>query len=345
MSTFWEGRLRDQVYNTAKLHAALDALRSDGIDTDHAFKETGLSLKVIEDEQFRVSPNQILKAFKNISDQKWDPYLPYRIGSNVHLSAYGLYGYALLCSTCYRETVDFATKYHYLAAPTVEMQFVFDDHEEGWDIEPISADQVDHQFYAFLVCLQMGIHRSLHRDVIGPTFQPHLLEMRFAEESFYRIPPEAASEIRMGANRNRFHISGDWVYRKLELGNELTFKQIVQICDKELSELMEHGGVAGQVRRALLENAAFASSMDAIAQHLGLTSRTLRRHLKQENKTFSEIVDSTRAELALRYLRTHELSTEEIAYVLGFSETASFVRAFKRWTGKTPKAYRVSFAA
>jgi AraC-like DNA-binding protein len=263
----------------------------------------------------------------------------------VHLSAYGLYGYALLCSTCYRETVEFATRYHYLAAPTVEMNFVFEQDEEGWDIEPVATDQVDHRFYAFLVCLQMGIHRSLHRDVFGSSFHSHLIELRIAESAEYGLPPEAANAVQFGCPRNRFHVGSDWIGRRLELGNELTFKQIVQICDTELSELVMQDGVSGQVRKVLLENAAFASNMDAIAQHMGLTSRTLRRHLKQEATTFSEIVDSTRAELSLRYLRSADLSTEEIAYVLGFSETASFVRAFKRWTGKTPRAYRMGLAA
>lgn len=334
-----------KVYNTAKLHAALDVLRASEIDTRHVFDGTGLNCEDIANEQFRVSSLQILHAFKNISDRCWNPYIAYRIGSNVHLSAYGLYGYALLCSTSYRDTVAFAKKYHYLAAPTVEMNFVFDDQEEGWDIEPVASDHVDHRFYAFLVCLQMGIHRSLHRDVMGPEFQPHLIELRFDDSSEYRIPAEAADTIRFGAPRNRLHVRTDWIDRRLELGNELTFKQIVQICDTELSELVMQDGVSGQVRKVLLENAAFAANMDAIATHMGLTSRTLRRHLKQESTTFSDIVDSTRSELALRYLRSADLSTEEIAYVLGFSETASFVRAFKRWTGKTPRTYRMGFAA
>lgn len=273
------------------------------------------------------------------------PHLAYHIGSNVHLSAYGLYGYALLCGTCYRKIISFATKYHHLAAPTVEMRFDYTEGEEGWDIEPVASNHVDHAFYAFLLSLQMGIHRSLHRDVMGKEFQPHLLELRLAETAPYTLPPEAATHIQHGAARNRFHVALSWFDRRLELGNELTFRQIVQICHDELSELVVHDGVSGRVRRALLENAAFASNMDAIALHLGLTSRTLRRHLKQENRTFSEIVDETRTELALRYLRSAELSTEEIAYVLGFSETASFVRAFKRWTGKTPRTYRMAFAA
>jgi AraC-like DNA-binding protein len=333
------------VYNAAKLHAALSTLETYQIDTQHVLEGTGLGPDDIRNDDLRVSSQQILRAFKNISERDWDRFLPYRIGRSVHLSAYGLYGYALLCSTCYRETIAFAKKYHHLAAPTVEMEFAFEDDAEGWDIEPVATDHIDHKFYAFLLCMQMGIMESLHRDVMGPGFLSDLIELRITDQIFYQLPDSAARRIQLGAGRNRFHVTVDWIDRKLELGNDLTFKQIVQICDTELSELVMQDGVAGQVRKVLLETAAFSSNMDAIARHMGMTSRTLRRHLKQESTTFSEIVDTTRVDLALRYLRAAELSTEEIAYVLGFSETASFVRAFKRWTGKSPRAYRMGFAA
>ena len=73
--------------------------------------------------------------------------------------------------------------------------------------------------------MQMGIHRSLHRDVIGPSFQPHLIELRFQDDADFRLPSEAADTIRYGAPRNRFHVQTEWIDQRLELGNPLTFKQ------------------------------------------------------------------------------------------------------------------------
>ena len=336
--------MRERIYSPAKILAALEFLREREIDTAFVFKDTGIIKSELFNEKMRVSSYQMLRAFKNICVRNLDPYLPYEIGRSVHLSAYGLFGYAILCSTSYRDTVEFAQKYRYLAAPTSEIVFEHDEGEEGWGVEPIAAAQVDKEFYAFLVNLQMGVYHSLHQDVMGGAFYSNLIELRYDEDSPYKLPKGAAKEIRYGADRNRFHVPKEWLDHKLELGNELTFKQISRVCDAELSELVMQDGVTGQVRKVLVENVAFASNMDVIAENMGMTSRTLRRHLKLEKTTFSEIVDSTRTELALRYLRAAELSTEEIAYVLGFSETASFVRAFKRWTGKTPKNFRMAAA-
>ncbi len=74
-------------------------------------------------------------------------------------------------------------------------------------------------------------------------------------------------------------------------------------------------------------------------QTLGLSSPTLRRHLEAENTTFSAIVDEVRREIAQRELRSNR-TVGEIAFRLGFSSASAFDRAFKRWNGQSPKAYR-----
>ncbi len=331
-----------RVHNVAKINAALDVLRRRGLETGHMFDDTGIETSQLHDVDLRISNDQLLKAFRNISDRKWHPHIPYEIGQNLHVSSYGLYGYAVLCSVDYRETAEFAQKYHFLAAPTASMEFVQDEGAEGWGFEPVPASYAGKEFYEFLVNLQLGIYNSLHRDVMGAGFTSRRIEVRYSNDSAYTLPADAADEIILNAGRNRFHVGVEWLEHKVELGNQLTFNQLVRICENELSEITQKDGVSGQVRRSLIQNVALSSSMDTVAQSLGLTSRTLRRHLKREQTTFSAIVDAVRMELALKYLREATLSTEQIAHVLGFSETASFVRAFRRWTGRTPKYYRTS---
>jgi AraC-like DNA-binding protein len=332
--------MEEKIYNGAKLSAVLTALEQRHIETDHALDGSGLKRSDLTDKDLRVSSAQILQVYKTVADRNWHPHLAYEIGSNLHVSAYGMYGYAMLCSTRYRDTVQVATRFHALAAPTAQMQFMFEQGEEGWNTEPAITTHDDRDFYAFLVALQMGTFNTLHRDIFGLDFMPPLIELRFQKTDKVSLPEHVADQVIYGANRNRYHVPAEWLDRKLELGNDVTFPQLVEICKAELSELSGRDGVVGQVRRFILENAAFSANMETTAEQLRMTSRTLRRHLKREQTTFSEIVDSVRTELALKYLREAVLSTEEIAHLLGFSETSSFVRAFKRWTGKNPRAYR-----
>jgi AraC-like DNA-binding protein len=82
--------------------------------------------------------------------------------------------------------------------------------------------------------------------------------------------------------------------------------------------------------------------MDAIAEKLGCTRSTLLRQLKAEGVTFEQVVDELRHKMALHLLTAEKASVKEAAHLVGFSEPAAFSRAFKRWTGMTPRAARSS---
>jgi AraC-like DNA-binding protein len=82
------------------------------------------------------------------------------------------------------------------------------------------------------------------------------------------------------------------------------------------------------------------ATMAEIASQLGLSRQSLFRRLRAEGVTFEEVLDGLRHKLAFRYLNGDELSVKETAFRLGFSEPASFSRAFKRWTGTSPATVR-----
>ena len=80
-------------------------------------------------------------------------------------------------------------------------------------------------------------------------------------------------------------------------------------------------------------------SMDLIAVKLGISRQTLFRKLKAEGITFEKVLDELRHKLALHYLNEKKVPVNQTAYLVGFSEPAAFSRAFKRWTGASPRAY------
>jgi len=82
-------------------------------------------------------------------------------------------------------------------------------------------------------------------------------------------------------------------------------------------------------------------SLERVATTLGVSERVLRRRLKARGTGYRTLSDEVVAPIAKRYLRDSALSITDVADRLGYSEPASFVRAFRRWTGTTPDAYRV----
>ena len=96
-----------------------------------------------------------------------------------------------------------------------------------------------------------------------------------------------------------------------------------------------------QVRRALLESIrAGDPDLARVAERFAITPRTLQRRLTEEGSSFQSLLDETRRELALSYLRDPGRSASEVAYMLGYREASAFYRAFRRWTGRTPAAFR-----
>jgi AraC-like DNA-binding protein len=81
---------------------------------------------------------------------------------------------------------------------------------------------------------------------------------------------------------------------------------------------------------------------EAVAKQLNISGRVLRRHLAEEGSSFRQITQQVREELARQYLQREELSVQEVAGLLGYSETAAFSRSFKQWTGVSPVEFRIS---
>jgi AraC-like DNA-binding protein len=112
-------------------------------------------------------------------------------------------------------------------------------------------------------------------------------------------------------------------------------------ADDLLSERRTATGLRGLVENRLLSTLPSGKVQTAVvAQQLGMSARSFKRHLAQEGTTFGEVLDSLRNRLALRYLEDGRISIQQVAWLLGYSEIGAFNHAFKRWTGTSPSRAR-----
>ena len=112
-------------------------------------------------------------------------------------------------------------------------------------------------------------------------------------------------------------------------------------CERELDELGRGGQMVARVRRMLPLTDGFRS-LEEVSAALAISPRTLKRKLANRGTTFSELLDRERCERALLMLGAAHYSIDDIAQRLGYSTPPNFVRAFRRWMGTTPAAYRRS---
>jgi AraC-like DNA-binding protein len=118
------------------------------------------------------------------------------------------------------------------------------------------------------------------------------------------------------------------------------FREAEQICQRELGKLVSKTSMSARVRRVMLEKQHSFPSLNVAARLFHLTPRTLHRRLLEEGTSYKQILEEVRHTLAVEHLKAGRLTVEEIAYSLGYTDLANFRRAFKRWEGMPPSAFR-----
>ncbi|HEX6375567.1 MAG TPA: AraC family transcriptional regulator [Allosphingosinicella sp.] len=147
--------------------------------------------------------------------------------------------------------------------------------------------------------------------------------------------------VTFAAGRNAMRIDPAWTTRRIALEPRYAFGILSRHADALLARLDEATTMRGRVERLILPVLHKGEvSMEAIAAQAGCSRDTLYRRLKVEGVTFEKLLDALRHRLALDYLGGGKVSVNETAYLVGFSDPASFSRAFKRWTGQSPRQAR-----
>lgn len=154
-------------------------------------------------------------------------------------------------------------------------------------------------------------------------------------EDFFGAP------VCFGAERNAIAIRSDMLDLSTRLGNAAVSRFLTEHLDAELGALTSQDSV----ERILAEHLSDALSngipkASAVARSFGMSERTLYRRLSESGQAYQEVLESTQRSLAKRLLSQPAFSIPDIAFLTGFSEQSSFNRAFKRWVGQTPGAYR-----
>ncbi len=333
--------LDDKVCSAIMVAAVVKALAEEGVSSEDALTGVGVAERALLSPATRVSPGQIIACYRNARRLSRDPFFAFHVGLRLHVSSYGMYGFAILSTTDFRRGAQFAVQYQVLAAPLVDIAFVEESRCGIWKFAPLEHPHIDPEMSEFIVEMQLGTATSLHRDVMGSEFVAREIQMTFPRPDDARIYADAMGcPVKFGQPENRLIFDAALLDRTPALGNDITFRMVVELCDGLVEELKLRIGVVGKVRGVLLHRLMRPTTIDVAANDLNMSVRTLRRKLKEENTSFRTLVAELRMNMAMKYLRETDLKVEDIAYSLGFSDAANFRHAFLRWTKVAPKKFR-----
>lgn len=306
-----------------------------GVDSDTALRGTGVSLKDLEAPETSVKAPQELAIVRNLIASIPDTDLGYRTGRQYHLTAYGILGFAFTSSPTVREGMRMALRY-------LELSFAFciprirlssDSALLQLDDETIPAD-----VRGFLVERDLAAIHTIMLDLLPIPVPVRAIALKIPEpvhsadyERDFGVIPS------FGQPANVVTLDPAYLDQALPQANSHTAAMCEQECRELLARRRARQGMSRQVRDELLSGIGL--SMDDVAKRLHTTARTLHRRLHSEGTSFQALRDEIRSALAEEMLTTGVLSVDDIAIRLGYAEAASFIHAFKRWTGTTPAAF------
>ncbi|HVI32710.1 AraC family transcriptional regulator [Phenylobacterium sp.] len=319
-----------------KIATLIDVVAGHGLAAETVLTGTGLSPADVADPHTLTSIRQYLTACENVVTAGVDLSVAYDVGAHLHLSAYGMYGYALMCSPTMRDFFEFAVRYHPLATPIQQLGWRQDGDLAIWSFTEIYGDLMSHDLRNFLLRQQMMMTSTHMRDVMG--VHAHPIRASFGLPDIGRTAADEATlgcPCLFGQPAHELHYSASVLDQAPELANRLTRAMLEDTCDRLVGQAKMTTGVAGDVYQLLMLAPNGFPSMQAVAQRLGMTERTLRRRLDEAGQTYATIVDDVRRTLTLEYLTTTRISADDIAWKVGFSDSSNLRRAVKRWTGRT----------
>lgn len=335
--------LNQRIFAPFKIATVIDTVGARGISAEAVLDRTGLTPAEVRDPHTLTSIGQYLIACENIIASGAEFADAFAIGSRLHLSAYGMYGYALMCSPTMRDFFDFAVRYQPLATPTVRLEWRAEGNLAIWQFCEIYRDVMSSDVRTFLVRQQMKMTFTHIRDTAGADNLPVRALFAIPEDVHATDDARALScPCLYDQAANELHYPIGILDQTPELGNRLTRTMLEETCERLIGQSRLSSGWSGEVYQLLLNAPSEFPSMTAVAAQLGLQERTLRRRLAAENSSYGAIVDDVRRKLAIEYLQTTRMSVDDVAWKVGFSDSANLRRAIRRWTGKTINELRAS---
>ncbi len=314
----------------------LNTFKAEGLSSEALLAGSGISAADLSRADTRITTNQEMLVCANAVALRRDIGL--ELGRRMHVSSYGMLGYALLTSATLGDALRLALHYPALLGTLFELSLVEDD-ERIW---LTAGDYRENPALApFNVEFCLVSMKVTCEDLLGHPLP--LLGARFehpAPDYQARYAERFDCPLQFDAASNAFAFDKRWLEQPLPLADAITHQAMAERCRKQNTEFTGRQAWLGRIRQLLAAQLSAAPGLDGLAKQLNCSARTLRRHLKDLGCSYQELLDELRFEQAKRLLCEDQLPIYRIAEALGFSETASFRHAFVRWSGVAPSQFR-----
>lgn len=306
-----------------------------GVRVGEALKKAGVPEDLFSHKKPVLDEADYYRFMDAVGMQITDPQLPIRVASADNIESFSPPIFAAYCSKNAKVCCERLARHKRLIAP---MRYEISEDEKTLTLE-IAASRDELEIPQFLVESEMVF--ILHIIRRATKVEIHPMEIRMTD------PPKEDAFAQYAGCPVKKDSTNALVFRAADMEvpfisyNEAMWEFFEPELRRRLDEMEQDDSFSAKVRSALTELLPGGSgSADDVAEKLGVSKRTLQRRLTEEGTSFQKQLNSTREILAKHYIRNTDMSSDDIAFLLGYQELNSFLRAFAAWTGMSVSEYR-----
>lgn len=324
---------------TVSSRAMIKACERLGLDTDALLRAVGISRQTLEDPDARLEASKVSALWAKAYELSRDPVLSLHAAEACPLGAYKVIDFMAANAATVGEAFRCSARYFPLINTAIRLPI----DESG---DPVTFDVVDESGPG-------GVSRP-YAEYCLAAFLLHVRAatgVRFPVRSVtfvHRTPPDVREHerifgcpVRFEAGHNRMSLDRQAWQARSARHHPGVLQVLTEHADLLCEKLPRGPDLVERTRRAIGERLRGGdSSLESVARELGMSPRSLQRHLREIGYSYNALADEVRMATARLYLEQPDIAIAEVAYLLGFSDQSTFNRAFKRWTGSTPARSR-----
>jgi AraC-like DNA-binding protein len=312
-------------------------LQSLGVDPVEVLTEAGVDLTLFSDPEHRVSLAAHNRIVQHCADRTRCPHFGLLVGQQDGLQSLGLLGLLLKYSADVQSALESLVRHLRVQVQGARVSLVVEGNWAilGWEIHEPGVDAID----------QVGdgaiaVYHNILGELCGANWKP--TEAWFAHRRPANVAPfREFFKVPLRFDAEQFALVFPAAMLKLRLPE--VDDQVRHLLHGEIKVLEQrHGDDFAQQVRSVLRTALLTGHLkaDQVAGLFGMHSRTLHRRLSECGTGFQQLVDESRFAFARQLLQDSSMDLGEISELLGYAAPGVFTRAFHRWSGTTPAAWR-----
>jgi AraC-like DNA-binding protein len=314
-------------------------LKSQGFHIDEILNQSQLREDNFQNNS-RISPMQYQQIVENALTLSQDPLLGIKHGQRLNISSHGFVGFAAMASDNLGQALSLAIRYARTRTLLADIRFHKEDDSAVIQVNRLAAMP---NTFPFVVENIISSFIGVARFLMGQQ------EELSAVIKLAYSPPDKPAEyekllgvpVLFNQPYNQICLPEFLLESPVSTANAISRGLAETECEKLLAQLDHGQDLVTQIRHQLEKIQAFPT-LPLMAKALNSSPRTINRQLAQLNTSYQHTIDEARREKAIELLDIPSISIEQISVTLGYNDPSNFGRAFRRWLGQSPRAYRKS---